>query len=226
MIEVFVTSFDTVQPDSSIERHLDSLPLEMRISIGRYKRWQDRYRALLAKLLLRAGLEAFGFSADVMKAVEADSYGRPSISCEIDFNISHSESFVLCAITKGQRVGIDIEAIRQIDLSDFSLAFSPDQLRRICEAVDPYDAFFRSWTKKESAGKADGRGLSIPLTEIFLHNNTARIGTTTWHLINIPIHSAYSCHMATDGRIDFKITELCWQGKHLSDEHNFVRKAC
>lgn len=206
MIEVFVTSFKRELPAPVMARYLDSLPAEMRQSIGRYKRWQDRHRALLARLLLRAGLQSFGFPAEALGSVRLDAYGRPSIGQEVDFNISHSESFILCAMARGQRVGIDIEAVRRIDLGDFSSAFSPVEWNAIHHAPDPYAAFFSFWTKKESAGKADGRGLSIPLERIALDQNTARIDATAYHLAPLPIHPAYIGHLATDGRIDFKLT--------------------
>lgn len=217
MIEVFVTSFATELPAPVMSRYLNSLPEEMKKSIGRYKRWQDRHRALLARLLLRAGLQSIGFPDEALGLVRLDAYGRPSVSQEVDFNISHSESFILCAMARGQRVGIDIEAIRRIDLGDFSSAFSPEQWFAINHSPDPHAAFFSLWTQKESAGKADGRGLSIPLMQIALDHNTARIDAATWHLAPLPIHPAYVSHLATDGRIDFKLTELNCSEDRLMD---------
>ncbi len=208
MIEVFVTSFDTELPATVLARHLDSLPEEMRNSINRYKRWQDRHRALLARLLLRAGLQAFGFPAEALGSVRLDAFGRPFLSQEVDFNISHSGSYIFCALACGQRVGIDIEAVRRIELIDFCSAFSQEEWLVINRASDPHAAFFNLWTRKESAGKADGRGLTIPLEQIVLNDSTARIGNTVWHLAPIRIHPAYIAHLATDGRIDFKLTEL------------------
>lgn len=208
MIEIFVASFDTELPAPVLARHLDSLPEEMRKSIIRYKRWQDRHRALLARLLLRAGLQSFGFPAEALGSVRLDAHGRPYIGREVDFNISHSGNYILCAMARGQRVGVDLEAVRRIDLSDFSSAFSPVEWSAINHAPDPYAAFFSFWTQKESAGKADGRGLSIPLERITLDHNTARIDATAWHLAPLPIHPAYIGHLATDGRIDFKLMEF------------------
>lgn len=217
MIEIFVTSFDTELPAATMERQLDSLPAFMRQSIVRYKRWQDRQRALLAKLLLRAGLRSLGFSAAALDLVRLDAYGRPSICREVDFNISHSESYILCAMARGQRVGIDIEAIRDIDLDDFSAAFTPDQWDAIRHAPNPHAAFFRDWTRKESASKADGRGLSIPLAQIALDNRTALVDSTPWQLVSLQIHPAYCCHLATDGPIDCMLAGLDCHGDLMAD---------
>jgi 4'-phosphopantetheinyl transferase len=214
MIGVFVTSFASELSAPVMARHLDSLPEEMRKSINRYKRWQDRHRALLARLLLRAGLQSLGFPADVLGSIRLDAYGRPFLGGEVDFNISHSGNCILCALACGQRVGIDVEAVRRIDLSDFRSAFSPEEWSAINGADDPHAAFFSLWTRKESAGKADGRGLSIPLEQIVLDNTTARIGSTVWHLAPLRIHPAYIGHLATDGRIDFELTEInCYEEK-------------
>lgn len=208
MIRVFATSFDSELSAPVMARHLDSLPEKMRRAINRYKRWQDRHRALLARLLLRAGLQSLGFPAEALGSVRLDAFGRPFLSGEVDFNISHSGNYILCAMARAQRVGIDIEAVRRIDLSDFGTAFSLEEWSAINRAPDPHAALFSLWTQKESAGKADGRGLSIPLEQIVLDNNTARIGSTTWHLAPIRIHPAYVAHLATDGRIDFELTEI------------------
>jgi 4'-phosphopantetheinyl transferase len=208
MINVFVTSFDTEVHDCTLKRHLSSLPAEMVKSIVRYKRWQDRQRALLAKLVLRAGLESFGFPAEAMYEVQYDEYGRPWVEGEVDFNISHSGQFVLCAFTRGQRVGVDIEAVRPVNVRDFSPAFSPAQLREMQNSSAPECAFFKSWTEKESASKADGRGLSIPFEEITIENDVAKIGAIEWHLTDLSIHPAYSCSVAAEMCSHVEITEL------------------
>lgn len=217
MIEVFVTSFDTESPDYSLWRHLHLLPAEMEQNIVRYKRWQDRQRALLARLVLRTGLESLGFSAKMMREIRYDEYGRPWIGGGLDFNISHSGQFVLCAITCGQRVGIDIEAIRAIELGDFDLAFSAEQLDAIQQDENPVRAFFNSWTKKESASKADGRGLSIPLREITIEDQVATIGDSQWQLSSLAIHPSYCCCLASEVRAKITITELNYQEEILSD---------
>ncbi len=208
MIKVFITSFATKLPDPIMAGYLVSLPATMQRSILSYKRWQDRQRALLAKLLLRFGLQSFGFPGESLSSIQLDTFGRPFICREVDFNISHSGNFVICAMAQGQRVGIDIEAIQNINLTDFDSAFSAEQWDAITHAPAPHTAFFNSWTKKESASKADGRGLSIPLAQIDLHKNSAKIDTSNWHLVPLHIHPAYSCHLATDGSSDFKLTEI------------------
>lgn len=217
MINVLVASIDTNMPDFLMERMLGLLPVEMQKSVTRFRRWQDRHRALLAKLLLRTGLQNLGFSEMVLDSVKYDAYGRPWIKGEVDFNISHSAEYVICALARGIRVGIDIESIRTINLADFISAFSESEMAEIAEARDQNRCFYDSWTQKESAVKADGRGLSIPLAEIAVQKNSAIIDATRWHLTPIFIHRDYSCHMATNEKAEYKITELYWHNAHLND---------
>lgn len=100
--------------------------------------------------------------------------GKPYLSDPLDskglsFNLSHSGDLVLYAITKGRRVGVDVEHIRPMpDLLDIAArTFSHEenhQLKSIAEN-QRLDAFFNCWTRKEAFIKATGDGVSFPLDQ-------------------------------------------------------------
>src|SRR5438094_10495422 len=84
------------------------------------------------------------------------------------FNVSHSKSLGLYAVTRDRRVGVDIERIRPLpDLDEIAeRVFSPEErlaLRRLPPARRP-EGFFNCWSRKEAYGKAIGYGLAPPLT--------------------------------------------------------------
>jgi len=71
-------------------------------------------------------------------------------------------------VTRGRRVGVDIECIRPLpDLDEIAeRVFSPEErlaLRRLPPARRP-EGFFNCWTRKEAYVKAIGSGLAHPLT--------------------------------------------------------------
>jgi 4'-phosphopantetheinyl transferase len=80
-------------------------------------------------------------------------------ACEWSFNLSHTDGLMLVAVSNGVQVGVDVEKIRPIEGAKRIAAryFSAKE----CESleVDPA-SFFRLWTRRESALKAWGIGIS------------------------------------------------------------------
>jgi 4'-phosphopantetheinyl transferase len=95
-------------------------------------------------------------------------HGKPSLrDSDLRFNVSHSGSWALQAVTRAGEVGVDIErmdpqfAAEQIP----ERFFSPREVAQL--RALPADlqtaAFFRCWTRKEAYIKARGLGLALPL---------------------------------------------------------------
>ncbi len=87
----------------------------------------------------------------------------------IRFNVSHSHGVALYAVTRGRKVGIDLERIR-FDLAVAEIAerfFSRREVAtlRTLPTEMQRQAFFRCWTRKEAYIKARGEGLSLPLDQ-------------------------------------------------------------
>jgi 4'-phosphopantetheinyl transferase len=106
--------------------------------------------------------------------ITLNAHGKPEIASASDalfFNVAHSRETILIALGREGRVGVDIEYLdRETDALEIARnSFTPNEFRLIEQAGDPADqrrAFFRCWTRKEAVMKADGRGLSIPLSAI------------------------------------------------------------
>ena len=98
-------------------------------------------------------------------------WGKPSLApiCarSIAFNLAHSRSKALVAITQAESVGVDIEAVRPIeDWRDLAeRTFVPAERRRLFALPEPVqlDGFFSTWAQKEAVIKFWGLGLSADL---------------------------------------------------------------
>ena len=204
MIEVVYTRFYTRLPEDLWQRYLSKIPLRLQKDINRFRRWQDRQARLFGKLLLSEAFKRFGYAQDLLDTLSYNEFGRPFLNDRVDFNISHSGGCVVCAATDMGRVGIDIEEIRPIDLDDFKNSLTSGERATIKQADRPYNKFFQYWTMKESIIKANGQGLSVPLSEIHVHRNLAVLYDETWFLKEICIDPDYKCYLAADaGHADF-----------------------
>ena len=95
--------------------------------------------------------------------------GKPCL-VDVDapaFNLTHTEDRALLALHGGERVGVDLERVRE--LSDFPTLskqyFTPAECRAI-DAGERAARFFTAWTRKEAALKATGHGLTVDLRTV------------------------------------------------------------
>lgn len=100
--------------------------------------------------------------------------GKPRITnapLELDFNLSHSGDWMVCAVSGGVPVGVDIEhTVRKRDVMRLARRFYCDTEVRALEALaenEQRDSFFDLWTLKESAVKARAEAL-LPLLNKWL----------------------------------------------------------
>jgi 4'-phosphopantetheinyl transferase len=98
-------------------------------------------------------------------------YGKPALKspCRLplEFNLSNTRGLVVCAVTLGHAVGVDVESRdRQTDFLNLARHyFAPSEaaeLERLPVARQPR-RFMDLWTLKEAFIKARGMGLSLPL---------------------------------------------------------------
>ncbi len=82
------------------------------------------------------------------------------------YNLSHSGDYVLCSVSTGQKekIGCDIEEMKEPDLKIARRFFCPDEYERIAEEKDQVlrqELFYRYWVLKESFIKATREGLAL-----------------------------------------------------------------
>lgn len=183
---------------------LSRLPMQMVEKAGRFRLWQDAYAFLFGKLLLRKAFKDYGYDLDLQQ-LQYTKYGRPFLPGAPDFNISHSGHRVICAIAPYGRVGVDLEAITDVNIDDLCRVFAPEEWNAIRSSVSPINTFYQFWTAKESLIKADGRGLTVHLPDIIITpEHIIPLNGHRWHLKPVPEFQGYACCVAAE----FEIREL------------------
>lgn len=203
-IKLIYAEFPEPLESGVYQYYLNQLPDDLKAQNVKYRRWQDRHTHLFGKILLILLAREYGIDGPILNRLANSQHGRPYLSDPIDFNISHTGTTVACVITRGARVGLDIEQYSEIDFLDFGRIHSDQQWDWIKTSKDPQKAFFEFWTIKESVIKADGKGLSIPLEEISIDQDQAQHGDQIWHLRRLKLEDYMACCVACD-QPDFEI---------------------
>ena len=186
-------------PPRQFHSYLQQLPLAHQQQVILYKYQEHAQSCLFGKLLLRRALDAMDLSNLALDQIKYSAYNRPYFDREsLDFNISHSGKFIICAASKLGRLGIDIELMKPIAFEEFVSHFSKAEMSQMLDGANGLQVFYSLWTKKEALIKANGKGLSIPLSEVNIENNMAEVEGESWFLHEVKIHPEYSCHLATN----------------------------
>ncbi len=131
---------------------------------------QHRQRAIGARGILRTLLGRYLQQPPDQLQFVYVAHGKPSLAPawllagqSLEFNLSHSQDWMLCAFALNQPVGIDLEQIRPMgDLAALTQRFFAPAEHRAIQAL-PADqqtsAFFQYWTCKEAILKATAKGL-------------------------------------------------------------------
>jgi len=153
--------------------------------------------------------------------LEYNRHGKPAILPElnmknISFNLSHSGSLALCAVTVNAAIGIDVEYSRPVlraekILDRFFSEGEREYYRSQPETVKEC-AFMNLWTLREAYSKALGRGLSSDLRDIDLSPALAgdsassaslRLGNgteETWTIHRFSPGDGYIAALASNGK--------------------------
>jgi 4'-phosphopantetheinyl transferase len=147
---------------------------------------------------------------------ESSDHGKPFLrkpSVPVQFNLSHSDLRAALVVTRTMRCGIDIERIRP-EISDQAIAerffcAQENEWLRSLPSDQRIHGFFRLWSVKESILKADGKGMSIPLSNVDASNILARTSSyvslqegarvlSLW-VGELPANEGYTAALAVEG---------------------------
>lgn len=132
-------------------------------------------RALL-QVMLRRHLPSDSDLIDAGRWEFITGYGgKPALAAPFDrsglqFNLSHSGLFVMCAVTPTRQVGIDIESLsREVGFDEIAArhfaARETAEIRR-SSGQTKRERFFYYWTLKEAYLKARGAGIAYGLDDV------------------------------------------------------------
>jgi 4'-phosphopantetheinyl transferase len=186
---------------------------------------EDRDRYITAHGCLRDVLGRYLGCAPRELTFSANPYGKPALNDHrLEFNLSHSGDFIVLAVTRERRVGIDVERIRSETSSSaiarryFSKAEVADLESLTLEQGET--AFFTCWTRKEAYIKAQGMGLSLPLESFdvsLLPDEPAILRATRpetgeasrWTLFDLRVDPGYAAAAAVEGT-DLELRRWDW----------------
>jgi 4'-phosphopantetheinyl transferase len=217
------------QPKRYLDRLRQTLSADERARAARFYFQRDRDRFCAARGLLRTILGQYLDVQPDQLRFHYSSAGKPALAIrsderELSFNLSHSHSIALYAVTYGRAVGVDIERIRP-DLRAEQIArnfFAPSEVAElfaIPAALRP-QAFFSCWTRKEAYAKARGDGLSLPWHQFQVSTRpgapAALLSTHwdpqeafRWSLYDLALGEGYVAALAIEGH-DHHVTCLEW----------------
>ncbi|WP_405399587.1 4'-phosphopantetheinyl transferase family protein [Maribacter sp. Asnod2-G09] len=190
---------------------------------SKYKRWQDAKSTILGRLLLAYGLKnLYQVDIDNLK-MNFSKDKKPFLeNSSIQFNISHANDVIVCAITSAGDIGVDVEKINAIAIEDFKDQFSPSEYEAIVGAPKELEQFYIYWTQKEAVVKSNGSGLHIPLQSFEISNQSTVIADQPYFLNEISIDVDYKCHIATQSLIHKKNLVVTGLKAHLLTDFGSV----
>jgi 4'-phosphopantetheinyl transferase len=160
---------------SRMELLMASLSAGERARADRFHFDRDRDAFVAARGTLRAILGCYLRCDPRVVAITSPPQGKPELGGNpgtdgLRFNLSHSGTRAVYAVTRGREVGIDVERVRPFCREDdVSGQFLSRWEARQLDGLDD-DARQRAvltyWTCKEAYVKAIGRGLTVELTGV------------------------------------------------------------
>jgi 4'-phosphopantetheinyl transferase len=218
--DIDVRLVDLDQPVAVVERLGRFLSEDEHARASRFVFGRDAARFTVGRAALRSILgRALGARPEALRFT-CGARGKPELAAPFDgagltFNVAHSSTLALVAVTREARIGVDVERWRQLEnlsaLAEHS--FSPRERHALltlpAEQHEP--AFFRCWTRKEAFVKATGDGLSYPLKSFSVSlrpedaprleeidgDESAGLGWTVW---DFEPARGYAAAVVVDGR--------------------------
>jgi 4'-phosphopantetheinyl transferase len=140
---------------------------------ARFIRAEDRARCAAARAVLRIVLSKYVSRTPRGLPILTGESGKPYLDTsngssgngidDIQFSVAHAENLLQIAVSRGARVGIDIERIRDVRGMESIVDDFFDQEERACVRSRKGKAqrrvFFRLWTRREATAKAMGLDL-------------------------------------------------------------------
>jgi 4'-phosphopantetheinyl transferase len=128
-LKIFYTLIDRPLGSSTFSRYLSKVPVGAQSKIASFLRWQDAHASLFGFLLLIDALNAMGYNGErLVRAMPYDGLQKPQIhNGQPFFNISHSGELVICAVSMEGELGIDVEKIRALEVSDFDSCWCKEE---------------------------------------------------------------------------------------------------
>lgn len=209
-VVVFYICFDHLSNEPEWQELVRFLPGNMQETVNKQYHWQDRFRKAGGKLLLFYSLKKLGYVNYNPEMLRADENGRPYLPDCVDFNISHSGNYIICSISREGRIGADVEYMCVVDLQQFRHIMNDREWNWVVNSSNPDKRFYHLWTLKESASKADGKGIFIPFQSLEIDRHQITCGRNRWYFRNLALDEEHVAYITTEK--PFGELEVCEVG--------------
>jgi 4'-phosphopantetheinyl transferase len=198
-VHVWVASLDSAAAESP--RRVAVTTDAERERAARFHRREDAERYLLAHGALRLVLADYLACDPMTLRFGARENGKPFVeNVQLEFNLSHSNSLALIAVTRARRVGVDVELLRPIaDLETVvARVCAPDELAMFAglPRAQHERAFLALWTRKEALAKATGEGIGGVFRDA---SEPAPEAHGTWTVTELDDLPGYAAAVAAEG---------------------------
>lgn len=193
---VFIRSVQSIKYNISILSEEECRRAE------RFHRIEDKERYLATRYLIREIISELTNIDPAAIEFGKTQKGKPFLkkTPEIRFSISHSNSRIAIAVSKGYECGCDIEEIdpEKINNDLIQAHFHPNEILLI-ENEKRDTSFYHCWTRKEALFKAIGTGLPDDLATIDSTPAENTFGLSKYHLHTFHLSGDYILAVVTEG---------------------------
>ena len=191
---------------------------EERARANRLRQYRDRALQVRTRALVRRVIATYLEVAPQDVDIATGSDGKPEVAGSDTrrwplFNVSHSDTVALMAVSASHEVGVDVERVRADvlwrDIADEF--FSPVEVDVIGHVprADRRRAFFDCWVRKEAYLKGLGVGLRRSTTDFAVPvlgvggpvEDPGLASPRAWYVYGLEIESGFSAAVAADGEV-------------------------
>jgi len=221
--EVHIRCIGLDAAELQVDRREGLLSQDERDRADRLLNPQARNQFVTGRVFLRQVISGYlGIGPENIELALSE-HGKPHLkegsasASGLAFNLAHSGELILLAVTAGQKVGIDLELVRDdLPLAEMSRlacsALERRELNSLPEHLRPA-AFYRCWTRKEAFLKGSGYGFRLacdsfdvsllPGSPPLLRNRRGSDHRSIWQLFDIAVPERYCAALAVEyaGRV-------------------------
>lgn len=210
-IKVYTTQVSDQWSDETFNALMEIIPEDLRRRVREEKNWENQHGSLARKLMLWHGMNEMGANMnDLFECLEFTKSGKPYIIDAPHFSLANDGAVAVCAISESSVLGIDIERLKPLNLSDYREKMTYLEWREIYSHMIPLRRFYEFWTIKESVLKADGDQENVDIKEIYIQPDIAFLNAQNWYINPIDIeYYGHICFMvASNPHADIEVIDV------------------
>lgn len=209
MINILYFKLNKLWEAQIFSSNLSLLPKILQQKILLYKNKKEQQLRICGKLMLLQLLNESDTIKDYgLNDIQYDEYNKPFFKENFHFSIAHSEDVVLCAASKQNRLGIDVEKIKPIDVLLLKDMFSIDEWLTIEQEDYNLEYFYYLWTRKEAVLKVIGKGVFEEMKKIEVLKDKILYESEQYTIYDLPIDEAYFIAVACNDKAVFNVREF------------------